>query len=378
MKKVTDMLHLLNLTTGGTHVGPLQGLKILFKYPSTIKTRNKTQAEVLTESGIPESETELRGILSANWLWVSTPPSRTSFGTASAITQPFLNGAWYPVGESGCGCISKVFSERLLSLGGEVTTNTLVTKIILEDELATGVELKNGEVINAQKIISTADLTPLTNKLVGRNHFPADWLKFVDNLEYTLSGFVVYMGVDMDLSEYPVFTYLYSDFDIEKTYLRIQDAHLDYSPFLIHITTNVDKTGAPSGKSTIVLLMPASYKVTKPWLDAQGNRRPEYPAEKEKIASKMIERAEDLIPELGSHIEVHEIASPLTFQRHLLNPEGAWYGAMRLDRSFGSICPGYRTPIRNLFVGGNAVSENGVPGSMISGYLCTKAAINAK
>ncbi len=169
-----------------------------------------------------------------------------------------------------------------------------------------------------------------------------------------------------------------NSFDIENTYSRIRSGNLDYNPFLLHIPTNIDETAAPPGKSTIILLMSASYKATNSWVDDQGNRIPQYPAEKEKIARKMIERAEGLIPGLQNHIEVQEIVTPLTFQRYLLNPKGAWYGAMRLNRSFGPICPGYKTPIENIFVAGNAVSENGLPGSMISGYSSAKAVLKSK
>ena len=64
------------------------------------------------------------------------------------------DAAW-PIG--GSAKLSSNIEKRYLSLGGEVHYNSMVTKIIVEDNVAKGVELEDGSKVFADLVISAAD-----------------------------------------------------------------------------------------------------------------------------------------------------------------------------------------------------------------------------
>jgi phytoene desaturase len=64
-----------------------------------------------------------------------------------------------------------------------------VKRIIIENNAATGVELASGEIVKGDLVISNADPGITILKLSGEQHFPADYVKQVKALEYTLGSF---------------------------------------------------------------------------------------------------------------------------------------------------------------------------------------------
>ena len=74
--------------------------------------------------------------------------------------------------------------------------------------------------------------------------------------------------------------------------------------------------------------------------------------QKEKVAAILIRRAEKILPELGSHVEVMEVGSPRTMEHFTLNPKGAVYGwTVNIEQS-GPGRLAQETPIPNLLLAG--------------------------
>ena len=90
-------------------------------------------------------DARLRAVLASQWADYGLPPGRSAFVAHAVIVSHYLNGAWYPAG--GAGEIPKAASSVIQSAGGELLAGHEVTKIILENGRAVGVEvqLKKGK-----------------------------------------------------------------------------------------------------------------------------------------------------------------------------------------------------------------------------------------
>ena len=78
-----------------------------------------------------------------------------------------------------------------------------------------------------------------------------------------------------------------------------------------------DKEMVPDGKYVLDLIyMPAPYAYFK------KDTKEEYESLKEDISERMIEAAENVIPDLGKHVLVKDVSTPLTYERYTGATEG--------------------------------------------------------
>ena len=84
----------------------------------------------------------------------------------------YFSGGYYPAG--GGASIVKAMTSAIKRYGGDVRTSQPVSKIVIESDgskgsfYATGVQLQNGEIIQADRVISNADPEQTYNKLIGK------------------------------------------------------------------------------------------------------------------------------------------------------------------------------------------------------------------
>ena len=109
---------------------------------------------------------------------------------------------------------------------------------------------------------------------------------------------MVFLGVDMDLSKYPTLI-----------------VNLDEGYHIV-INSNADLSLAPRGKASITIITDANY------YDFPERGTKEYIEEKKRRTKKMIEKAEKTIPNLSKRVIVVDAATPKTFERYTLMPEG--------------------------------------------------------
>jgi prolycopene isomerase len=189
--------------------------------------------------------------------------------------------------------------------------------------------------------------------MVGREHLPR---KFVRNLERMRVGpsiFQVYLGVNHDYSAElgGVHTISVSDSYDPAVYLGTGPGSADPATVGFYVTdfSIVDPLAAPPGRNVIEITAYLPYGWEDGWRMREGTEA--HRALKERTAATFIRRAEKLLPGLSSHIEVMEIGTPITMQRHTLNPGGSVYGwAAGQSMSWGTYAMPRKTPIPNLYV----------------------------
>jgi prolycopene isomerase len=135
-----------------------------------------------------------------------------------------------------------------------------------------------------------------------------------------------------------------------------------------------DPSLAPPGKGALTLYAPCSIRYGDGWKserDSAGRfvRGPRYRAFKQEYADTLIQRVtQRLLPELRRHIEVLDVATPLTYLRYTGNHDGAIMGFRPVWANIRRRVANRFTPVRHLYIGGQwAEYGGGVPGAVRAG-----------
>ena len=255
--------------------------------------------------------------------------------------------AYYPKG--GAQALAKVLAGGVARYGGEVALNTTVTKILVENGAAVGVEVAGGRKVKSRNVVSNADGRQTFLKLLGDQYLNPKFVKELKETRLSESSFLVSLGVDLDLQamgfDGKTIIYNRSDdlddifsIDLDKCYLRI----------MMHSLR--DPSQAPPNTSTVQLLTLLPYNYMGKWkVEKDGTRGKEYTELKEALADKLIASAAKLIPDLSKHIVCKDIATPLTFERYTFNSEGAQMAWFPLP---GGKMRSQKTPIKGLYQAG--------------------------
>jgi len=87
-----------------------------------------------------------------------------------------------------------------------------------------------------------------------------------------------------------------------------------------------------------------------------------------KTAQLLVKKAEKLIPGLSKHILVLDAATPKTFERYTLMPEGAIYS---FDQSIKTRRPYFKTPVKGLYLASALTFPGGgIEAVTIAGIIC--------
>ncbi|MGQ9766082.1 MAG: phytoene desaturase family protein [Anaerolineae bacterium] len=281
----------------------------------------------------------------------------------SLITYADLvEGMQYPLG----GIYSIV--EDMVKLAGEMgvilRTGTPVEEIIVEGGRARGVRLAGGEIINADIVVSNADLVYTYKKLV-----PAQYRKVytdakLDRMNYACSGYLLYLGVD---KVYPHMRHqaLYFSEDYRANLDAIfRSKTLPADPsFHLNNPTVTDPSLAPPGHSVLYLL------ARLPSLQGNVDWDAAAPVVREKLLAQL-ERLVD--PDIRKHIVWQREYRPTDFARDINAPYGVAFGSL----SHGFFQSSYFRPhnvardIPGLYFVGQATYPGiGMPMVMLSARL---------
>jgi len=82
------------------------------------------------------------------------------------------------------------------------------------------VKLADGRRIKATYVVSNASLTQTFYELVGKEQLMKRFIKKIDKKELSLSCFILYLGIDMDLKSLGLnsYTSVYPTYDSERQY----------------------------------------------------------------------------------------------------------------------------------------------------------------
>ncbi|RDD53329.1 MAG: NAD(P)/FAD-dependent oxidoreductase, partial [Candidatus Korarchaeota archaeon NZ13-K] len=218
-------------------------------------------------------------------------------------------------------------------------------KILVEGGRVRGVRVGD-KVFRSPIVVSNANARTTFLELVGEEHLSKEFIEYIKGLKMSPSCFMVFLGLDEDLSGYPTI---------------IED--LDGGCSIV-VNSNADPSLAPEGKASVTILTGASYN------DFPERGTAEYLKMKEELAEMIIRKVERVIPNISESIVVRDAATPRTFERYTSMPEGAIYS---FDQSIRTRRPYFKTPIRGLYlVGASTFPGGGIEAVVISGIICAR------
>ncbi len=255
----------------------------------------------------------------------------------------YFDGGFYPKG--GSGQLSQALAETIQAHGGSILLRKKVSKILVEDNTAYGIQLTEESTFRGRVILSNVDAHTTFYKLVGLKHLLPKYAKLVQDLRPTISVFAVYLALDYDPPIAPI-----------TIYRPAEGRELGLA-----VPSKVDPSLAPPGHHvlTVVTLLPQPEAAT--WNPSDPN----YKVRKETFANEIIRQAETLLPSLRDHIITRDAATPATVTRYTGHPSGAIYGL-----ALGNERLPLQTPVRHLYlVGASAWPGSGVEAVVISGIV---------
>ncbi|MFW9941493.1 MAG: phytoene desaturase family protein, partial [Candidatus Thorarchaeota archaeon] len=235
------------------------------------------------------------------------------------------NSAGYPIG--GSLKFAQKIEERYLSLGGKIFFNQKVKKIIVDNNIATGIILENGEEHFSDIIISAADGHYTIFEMLGGKYINKKIAECYKSRELFSTMVRVSLGVNRTFKDSP---HMYSLFIDEPIFFE-NNKRIDRLEITIY---NFDPTLAPEGKTAIIVAIITHNDDY--WLNLRVEDRKKYDAEKNRIAEEVIDRLDKYFGDFKSKVEVIDVATPATYFRYTNNWKGRFMGWAITPKGFKS------------------------------------------
>ena len=284
----------------------------------------------------------------------------------------FVEKTWrvhYAMG--GTGALIQGFVKKLEELGGQIKLNSEVEKILIENNKAVGVKLKNGEEINSDIVCSNADYAHTYETLVQKPKLFNNKLKTEFLTKYSMSLFVIYFAFKVD-SNYPLNLrhhniILGGDYQPElEAIFNTGKLHPKFSQYL-HIPTYTDKSMAPEGYHTAYTLVCVPNKKTG---------KHDWATKSDEFMEKILNFIEEkgYIPELSKRLVHKSYINPDYFETSLNSKFGNAFGVSPILRQSAFFRPQNKSrDVKNLYcVGANYQPGAGTPSVMMSAKMAAR------
>jgi len=264
--------------------------------------------------------------------------------------------------------LSQAMADIVIECGGDVWLNNGARKINLSDGRISGVTTENGTEIKCKYVVS--NLNPFTTAytLIGAEQTPDWYLRRIGKWTPGIGTINIFLGLDVPHEKLGLLTH--ELFYVVKTgdWAKLDSesrTRVDYEPFGAGITSysTSDDSFSPPGTSVVVITMGgagAAWKQLSP---------SEYIEAKNRWAEKGLKFLEELVPDIRDHIEVMEVATPLTNMAYSGNPGGSYLGFVEARQVPDIERLPFRGPLEGLYFCGAWVDIGGgyLP-SLLSGF----------
>ncbi|MEQ8526116.1 phytoene desaturase [Gracilimonas sp.] len=272
-------------------------------------------------------------------------------------------GVHYAMG--GTGAIVNALEKLILEQGGNIHTEAEVEEILITNGKATGVRLKNREKLQADEVVSNADVAFTYKNLINPVHRKKYTDRKIERTKYSMSLFVIYFGtkkryLDSGLAHHNIILG-----DRYKGLLEdiFHKKHLaeDFSLYL-HMPTITDPSMAPEGCEGFYVLSPV------PHLDSGTDWNEMAPKYRDAIMNFL---EENYLPDLQENIIAEHYIDPLHFQNVLNSYKGSAFSVEPILTQSAWFRPHNKSEdVENLyFVGAGTHPGAGLPGVLSSSII---------
>ncbi|MEM8815923.1 MAG: NAD(P)/FAD-dependent oxidoreductase [Pseudomonadota bacterium] len=325
------------------------------------------------------------GAISGNMNDLDTPTTAFRLLHGQLCEVNGVAGAWgLPMG--GMGAISDAICSAAVSHGAEVHTDAPVQRILIENGVAKGVELGDGERIHASAVLSNADPKRTFLGLIDAEHLRAEFRDDIDAYRMESGTFRMNFAID----ELPNFRckpgleagpqhegmiYVLPSIDyIREAFNDTRSGNWSRSPIIEAVIPSVhDDSLAPAGKHVISLsarYFPRHLSGGRSWDDCR-----------DEAADCIIDTFTRHAPNFRDSIIAQTALSPLDLEREYgLTGGDIAHGQYELNQLF-TMRPhpdaaGCTTPIKGLYICGAGTHPGGGVSGM-PGYHAAKLALRS-
>lgn len=252
------------------------------------------------------------------------------------------SGRYY---ENGIGRVFEVYAEAVEEFGGKALFGARVKRIDVENGIARGITLQNGEAYTAEVVLSDAGIRQTVLGLVGEKEFDAAYVNRIKSLEPNLACVGYRWFLDAPVLKNPMIV-VFSEGGLdtyEEFKAKAEGKSMLFRNYVYLGTTSLYPNTAPKGKQLV-------YAVMSCYPNPELNIQPHL---------DHIERTVRKIqPDLFGHIYRTERMTPaqcVAVGTDGMGPAlgGEAYGVANSIGQSGDQRPGPRSPVRNLYYVGN-------------------------
>lgn len=302
-------------------------------------------------------------------------------GSAYVLARPLLRASGTPAGpgglvRGGMGAITQAMRRSAEAAGVTVHTDAEVSRVIVEDGFARGIELNDGRRILAKRVVANANAQTTFLRLVDAAHLPAEFVASVRRIRTESSCFKINLATDQ-LPRWTAYdsrrlsaenpgsiTIAENLEELEDAFESARRGRMAARPYLWILTPSAfDPTVAPAGMHVVSVFgghVPYRLK-DREWDDAA----------REELYSIVMRQITRYAPGFGNSVIHKQVLVPQDLERIFDLPGGhVHHGELSIDQIFFrrpvAGYADYRSPIQNLYQCGASTHPGGgvtgVPG----------------
>ncbi len=299
------------------------------------------------------------------------PAYRACFPVHCSVMSHYFEGGFYPMG--GGGGIIKAMTNGVKRHGGEIRVKQNVTKILIEDNKAVGVQLADGQQIRAARVISNADPSITYLNLVGKAHLSKSLVKKLDKTKYSVTSLILFLTLEMDVVPHGIDSgniWMMKDADGDQNFRDLMDDDMTqgdcFPAVFISCTTLKDPVSYNGKYHNFEVVTYVDYDKLPDFGDGDYHSET-YKTFKEKVTNKLLNNIEKAIPNAKQHVVQAELGTPKTNEFYINSTNGNVYGTEKTLSQVGPFSYKNKTEIENLFMCGASTLSHGVGGATHSG-----------
>ncbi len=278
------------------------------------------------------------------------------------------HGCWYARG--GTRSVARALEGILRQDGAQIITGVGVKSILRDGGRAVGVELDDDRRLDADAVVSNADVQRTCRDLLGDERSLAEQRRIAGRYGPACSGIVLYLGLRRRYDHLLHHNFMFSA-DGRREFDEIYRQGIPASDPTLYlcVPSRSDETQAPPGcEALYVLVHTPALRPGQRWSGAGGLLE----AQRPRILEKLRRHGLD---DLDRQIEVERILTPEDIERLYGSEAGAIYGLASHGRLQGGFKPSNRSPVlRGLYLCGGSVNPGpGVPMVLMSGVTAASA-----
>jgi phytoene dehydrogenase-like protein len=277
--------------------------------------------------------------------------------TAPAFVLPMILGYLAqgdlsrPVG--GTAAFRRALEHTYRELGGAARLHSTVDEVLVDGGRACGVRLGDGEILQADAIVSTASMPETMLRLLGGRYEAQAMQERLTRWKLFEPIVLVSFGVEQPYPEVPPLLLIDGIEPVEIGGQTNQHLYIRVG--------NDDPCFAPTGHCVVQAMLRTDYT----WWATRGSA---YHAAKDDVAAAALTQLEPYLPNLRSAVRTVDVATPLTYWNMARSWRGAYEGWLPSADSLFSHVSKKLHGLDNFYMAGQWVAPGGgVPTALMTG-----------